>query len=1063
MKTLIISLFGLLCSIRCAAQLQVTGKVVDAGKKKGLPGVTVRSGFIDAVSDQNGHFQINLKQADTLVFSNVGYRTKKLFVSSAQLLTIALEANEFVLQEVAVSTGYQSLSKERSVGSFEVLDKDLLNRQVSTNILDRLDGTVASVLVDKRGISGGNRLSVRGFSTIHANASPLIVVDNFPFDGDINNINPNEIDNVVVLKDAAASSIWGARASNGVIVITTRKGKLNMPWQINMNAVLTVGEKPNLYYAKPMNANSMVDVESFLFEKGYFKNQETSSSKPVLSPIVELLIKKRDYPELAGQVDQEIDRLRNNDIRRDFLKYIYRNSVNQQYALGLRGGTDRSTTVFGVGYDKNIGNLDHSFSRMSLRFNNSYTPVKDLTLDVGLNYTFSKSKRPKDGIENTYFSSGKKLLPYMQLVESNGVGIIVDKDYRNTLKEKAFNEGLLDWSYNPLAEAGMRNDINTTRHLLINAGAAYRFLGHFEISAKYQQETQLDAFKNLQSEDSYYVRNLVNRYTSIDPVTRQQNRAIPIGNILDLTNGTLSGKTLRGQLDYRNAWAQSDLNFLVGLEYKQRTITGNSMRQYGYADNNLTFTPVDMTRQFPLYTGGTSLIPDNTDYTELTDRLRSYYANMGYTYAGRYTLNASVRQDGSNLFGVRSNQKLVPLWSAGLGWTISNEPFYHNAFINYLKLRLTYGVNGNMDNSLAAYTSIRYIGNNELVNAPYANIMNPPNPDLRWEKTGMLNIGVDFRGSTERFGGSIEYYRKNGRDLLGFMLLDQTTGALNPSTGSYKQKVNSAEMLGKGIDINLYTQNIKDRLTWRTDYLLSWTESKVTRYLNPITDLRAYVTDGNTIQPIVGKPICAVVSYRWAGLDSETGDPMGYLNGEVSKDYLNMLRKTEPEELDFHGAALPTVFGAVRNTWSWKGITLSANLTYRLGYYFLRKSVDYGELFQSYVGHADFEKRWQASGDEKYTDIPSMVYPNNANRNSFYRSSSALVEKGDHIRLQDINISYRVLLTRKKGRMFSALSPYLYVNNVGILWRANGHKLDPDYIVGYPSPRIFSVGFRLEP
>ena len=268
-------------------------------------------------------------------------------------------------------------------------------------------------------------------------------------------------------------------------------------------------------------------------------------------------------------------------------------------------------------------------------------------------------------------------------------------------------------------------------------------------------------------------------------------------------------------------------------------------------------------------------------------------------------------------------------------------------------------------------------------------------------------------------------------------------------------------MKGSGVDLNIFVNNLNSYIKWRTDYLFSWNKSEVTKYLNEITDLRQYLSRGQSIQPIEGRPLYAIVTYPSAGLDPENGDPLGYLNGEVSKDYLNILRSTPPEELDFHGSALPTIFGGIRNTFTWKNVSFSANITYRFNYYFARNTIFYPDLIGNYRGHGDYGKRWQKSGDELITDVPSFVYPLNNNRDQFYRASSPLVEKGDHIRLQDIKVAYRLPLSYLRKTGFQEISPFIYMNNIGIIWRSNNHGLDPDNNNKMPTPFTFSFGVKL--
>src|SRR5690606_9805413 len=269
-----------------------SGKVISAASGAAIEGVTVTNIRTrkHAVTDEIGDYRIPARPDDILVYSFVGYITAEEEINGRQEITVALDDADNILEEVeVVSTGYQTIPKERATGSFVFVDSALLNRAVSTDIISRLKGVVPSLLFDERA-GGEPKLSIRGRSTIYANADPLIVVDNFPYEGDIRNINPNDVESVSILRDAAAASIWGVRAGNGVIVITTKKGKAGQPLQVSVNGNVTVGEKPDPYYLPRISSADQVDVEEFLYQHGYYKsNLSNTTTYPVIPPAVEIL------------------------------------------------------------------------------------------------------------------------------------------------------------------------------------------------------------------------------------------------------------------------------------------------------------------------------------------------------------------------------------------------------------------------------------------------------------------------------------------------------------------------------------------------------------------------------------------------------------------------------------------------------------------------------------------------------------------------------------------------------------------------------------------------------
>jgi hypothetical protein len=272
-----------------------------------------------------------------------------------------------------------------------------------------------------------------------------------------------------------------------------------------------------------------------------------------------------------------------------------------------------------------------------------------------------------------------------------------------------------------------------------------------------------------------------------------------------------------------------------------------------------------------------------------------------------------------------------------------------------------------------------------------------------------------------------------------------------------------ASMKGTGWDIAINSINTKGPVTWSTDFNFNTNKDRVTDYYRSSNQGSNFVGSGTAISAIPGRPVYAIYSYKWAGLDPLTGDPQGIVNGQVSKDYTALTGTgTLITGLVYHGSALPTVFGSLGNTIAWKNLSLTARLTYKMGYWFRRNTINYGSLFTSATGDPDYALRWQKPGDEAFTSVPSMIYPNNTRRDAFYTNSEILVEKGDHIRLQYISLSYTIKRKAKKRLPFSDMQLYANISNLGIIWRANKHGIDPDYQNNTILPaKNYAMGIRM--
>jgi hypothetical protein len=336
-------------------------------------------------------------------------------------------------------------------------------------------------------------------------------------------------------------------------------------------------------------------------------------------------------------------------------------------------------------------------------------------------------------------------------------------------------------------------------------------------------------------------------------------------------------------------------------------------------------------------------------------------------------------------------------------------------------------------------------------------VQNFYNPELRWEQAAMFNTGVEWSAKNRRLSGSIEYYEKRMTDLYAATPIESTTG-----TGSVTLVRNIGKMKGGGFDIEINSVNIDRKFKWTSHFIFNAYKDKITKLKNPLALLGSDVAGSTGFTQLEGYSPFVYFAYRRAGLDPATGDPLGYVNGQVSKDYAAITSQgTQFSDLKYIGPQFPRVFGSVGNSFNWKRFGFSARIVYKLGYYFRRESIDYYSLTNFGVGHSDYALRWQKPGDEVHTSVPSFVYPINSKRETFYGSSEALATPGDHVRLQYINISYDLKNRQFKKLPFKLVQFYAVCNNIAILWRANKFGIDPDYNnSNIPPPRSFSFGLR---
>ncbi|MEZ2334786.1 SusC/RagA family TonB-linked outer membrane protein [Mucilaginibacter sp. RCC_168] len=1061
MKKIYLIIILILDLLYASAQTtKITGTIIDKDSHQPLQGASIilKKNAQYTISNIDGHFTIPLTRADTLVVTHLGYERLAMPVSSANSsqLLISMKSTYAQLKEVTVSTGYQTLPKERATGSFTQIDNKTFNEQVSTDVISRLEAVANSVSVSRKTAGNTAQLMVRGLSTIQGVKQPLIIVDNFPYDGDINNINPNDVQDITILKDAAAASVWGTKAGNGVIVITTKKGKFNQRTTVEGNAITTITEKPNLFYLPQMSSTDFINVEQFLFSKGYRFSDTASTSHPPFSPVYEILLKQQNGQLSQAAATGQINALRNIDIRNDLNKYFYQKAVNQQYSVNINGGSNNIAWLVFAGYDKNINELNAKNDRLNIRTQNTFSLAKNLQLSIGALYTQTNNTSGKPSYSDISTSIGS-IPPYTQIADANGNALPIAKDYRLSYINSAGSGKLLDWNYYPLTDYQHVNNAIKGNDLLANLGLNYKITSWLNADVKYQFEKQQITNNILYDANSYYTRNLINQFTQIDPTYNTVLKVIPKGGIYDLSTNNITSNDVRGQLNFNKTSGKFDINAIAGGEISQKASNQNSYRVYGYDGNILTTTNVDYANSYPTYIQGIySFIPSNVDFLKNLNRYVSTYANTALTYDEKYTLSLSGRRDASNLFGVSTNNKWTPLWSSGLSWDISKEKFYNSKLIPYLKLRATYGFSGNINPDATAVTTVAYNITSPYTQTPTAVIDKFYNPDLRWEKVGILNIGLDFKMLNNRIIGSLEYYRKNATDLFGSVPVDYTVGLVNTTIVK-----NVASMQGNGADLELNSINFNGAVKWLTSINLSYYRDKVTNYYLSSYQGSNFVNGGQLIAGVVGKPVYSIFSYKWAGLDPATGDPQGYLNGQVSKDYLNITGSgTTINDLKYNGPAFPVIFGSMGNTVSYKNLSITARVLYKFGYYFQRQSISYSSLFANSAGHADYSLRWQKPGDEKTTNVPSMTYPADPARDAFYNGSEVLVDRADNIRLQYININYSFKL-RPSTSGFNRLQAFIVLNNLGIIWKATHAPVDPDYNSSViPPSKSISLGIK---
>ncbi|WP_437917918.1 SusC/RagA family TonB-linked outer membrane protein [Sphingobacterium sp. LRF_L2] len=1055
-KLIIVFFAALILGLECSGQ-QLKGRVQsEDGSGIGLASVKSLRLGVTLVTAEDGVFALSgAVLPDTLQVTRRGYGAKSIVVVSYDELRIELIRDYGQIEEVLVSTGYQKLRANEMAGAVQLLDKDLLSQQVGVNILDRLNHVSPGVRFDNNVTVSDTRklnFTVRGISTINGQLDPLLVVDGFIYEGDIKNIDPNSVESVSILKDAAASSIWGARAGNGVLVISTKQGSTKPGYNFSIDKTTIFSDKPDLYDQFQLPAADFIDVERLLFGKGYFDTNIRRNPQNALTPAVELLLKNRKGEMTDGVMEERLAALATIDGRQQYMDYFMEHPLIDQYGLNLSGRSDMNRFNLFAGYTYQKNEYATKQRKLNLQFSDRLRLGNKVNVDFGIYYTNDNSKVGKPAYSS--FAIRSKKVPYLQFVDENGEGMVLADTYRKEYTDSYALSGLYSWDYIPLEDYRYVDNETKVNEYFGRFALSYAPWSFLTATLAYQGQLQQQQNDIRYSEQSRYARVLINQFAAANTSTGLVDFPIPKGGIKSMSRGDVASYTLRGQVDVNKRWELFNLVGMAGWEMRQRKENGESSTLYGYKDDPLSYVAVDYTAIYPIAISlSSSNITGQPVFTETVNRFISVYSNWAASLMDRYGLTASMRSDGANIFGAQTNDKWSPFWSVGAFWNLDREQFMADRGFGTLKLRATYGKSGNVD---LRRTPLPVAGVSPQLYSDFVGmkIGQLNDPALRWEKVETWNVGLDFNAWRGRIHGNVDFYQKKGVDLYGMSPYDYTAWGVE----SFVMK-NVASMRGRGAELLLSMKNMEGRFSWQTTYNVSTNKNKTLEYYSTSTMGLSSFISSSSITPVPGKPLNAISAYKWGGLDAQ-GNPQGYLFGELSTDYAQIRTQASADETNgnilFVGSSTPQWFGSLMNTFAYWKMNLAFNLSFMADYYFRKDVTSYSTLFSTGVGQADFLDRWQNEGDELHTDVPSLIYPVNSNRESFYKYAEINILKADHIRFEYVRVGFSDKIARKYP-----FTLYLNVTNLGLLWTANKQGIDPMFQGSMKRPTTYAVGLNL--
>ena len=1082
---LLLSFAGVLTSA-FAASRQVQGVVISSEDNMPLIGASVYIKAEDlskdgnsptitgVITDIDGKFNISVPEGVTRLFcSYVGHEVQELkLVPGKNQYEITLFPSAQMLDAVVV-TGYQTVERRKltaAVGKLNISDETI---GAVKSIDQALAGQIAGLSVTSTSGAPGApaKIRIRGTSSLNGTQDPLWVLDGIPLEGtdvpqsnvlnDVSNIqqssiaglNPADIENITVLKDAAATAIYGARAANGVIVITTKKGKVGKP-VINFSSKFTYMPTLSTNRLNMLNSQEKVDLELELLRSNFaYGDNKGGVSKIISGYGLTDAYKKGGWGALTPEAQTDISRLRNTET--DWGDILFRDAFNQEYSLSLSGGNERVTYYTSIGYYQENGNVKGvGLDRLNIVAKTSYKVNRMLKFGVSL---FVNRRNNKTYLTDTYglvnpVYYSRKANPYYQPFDANG-NYVYDFDVQNNSDT--------DLGFNIFEERKNTSNEETINALSSIFDAELRFNDKLKFTTQLGLQLDKASKEQIADKESFSMRIIRKNSKYWDSASQSNKYFIPDGGVHKAYENTNSQITWKAMGEYRDSFNDiHELEVMVGTELRKTWYETLFSAGYGFDRQTLTTKPVvfpdeDRARQFPLH---------QKTYKE--NAYVSFFSTASYSLMNRYTFGGSIRFDGSDLFGVDKKYRYLPLYSVSGLWRLSNEPFMQGTrkWMDNLAFRVSYGIQGNIDKNTSPFLLGKYIVDNILPGGSehMIDINSAPNKKLRWEKTQSVNVGLDFSVLNQAINLSVDYYYRKGTDLIGKQMLPLETGFVSTN-------INWASMVNKGVEVSLSTRNVATKnFSWYTNLNFAYNNNKV---------LREAIPEAQTIPGREGYPVDAIFAIKTAGLDEE-GYPLFY-DKEGKKVTLKELYRlqdpfglgftvnsdvTPAEERSFYsyiGSQDTPYTGGLINTFSYKNWELTANLSFNLGGY-VRTTPSYNfiNFDRGQNVNSDILDRWTPENTDGR--LPALITSEKRadeyywydQKSEIYKNLDIWVKKLNYFRLQNLRLGYRLPEKMIKSLGMGSASVAIEGRNLLVFGSSYKNFLDPESMYNPYAPPI---------
>ncbi|QEC42317.1 TonB-linked SusC/RagA family outer membrane protein [Pseudobacter ginsenosidimutans] len=1002
--------------------IEVRGRITtESGEPASGVTVTVKGTDKGTATNGKGEFTLEgVNEQAVLIVSSVNFETQEVKVNGKNNILIVVKTKVSSLGDVTVSvnTGYQKIPKERATGSYSVITAKDLERRTSPDLINLIEGMAPGLLISRsaNGIEGEDDPSIlmRGVSTF-GNQQPLIVVDGFPIEGSLSTINPNDVETITLLRDAAAAAIWGVKATNGVIVINTKKGKTLSP-KVTFRSSFNINPRPKLSYLNMLSPAEMVEFEKedfYAFPNNLPARDDYSYSRDAYTPVYATLFDFEEGKITAEERDRRLKEIGSYDNLKEAGREFFNNYYSTDNTVSISAApTDRFSYYASFGYVKgtNLYKGDE-FRKTNVNFNSDIKLTSKLTLAINANYSVNdqdvSALKRFGGSSNSVVPGSVKILPYERLRNPDGSPRQIPYRWNDDLSRQFVDAGFPSLTYAPLDNLTDYDFNNKTNNLRLQSTLSYKFNNSIALSVSYKSENIDELKKDIYNANSFEARNLVASYATLDGTLPVFN--IPKGGILSETRNTTRNFYVRAQLDLNHTFNHDHrVDMTLGLE-RQKSLFDNSMdSRFGYdPSNNLNF-PVDFRYittvgvENPVSTLFSKFEYENYfKKSTLDDRYIFYYFAGSYAYKGKYTFSTSARINKSSRFDRSAGLNKQILASAGLKWDLLRESFIKApSWMNLLQLRYTAGLTGNVpDLTSSSLRTIAQAWSSFNLNNTHLNINSPANRELRWEPTFTHNLALDFSFLSNRISGSVDFYHKKTTDLLASQTWDPTR------TGFYLINLNTSDITNKGVELRLNTININNsKFRWQTTVNLGLNTNKV-GYTN--------LNNGSLAgfpRNFTGFPSRTFFAYQWAGVD-ETGAGLMWdvqADGKRVKIPAAQYSNLKYEDLVVIGSIVPKYTAGLTNILQYGNWDLSFLFIANGGHFMATDMLDEFYFSNSFngEGYTNISRvaasRWQKPGDEQHTQIPrkSVMQSNQYNWSDQKFASAAF------IKLREVAVAY---------------------------------------------------------